>query len=143
MPLQLRYEWSDITPPVAAVPICISPTVQAKNYTSNTKKCNDPFRGIPDICTIKQSVPMKLKENIAVSESGFLFDPNTGESFSVNSTGKEILKLLSEGKELEEIESLVMETYEVDHVTFNRYMDDFMHSLRRFNMVESEEDDEG
>jgi hypothetical protein len=85
---------------------------------------------------------MKLKENIAVSESGFLFDPNTGESFSVNSTGKEILKLLSEGKEMQEIESLIMEKYEVEQVTFNRYMDDFSHSLRRFNLVEREEDEE-
>jgi hypothetical protein len=84
---------------------------------------------------------MKLKENIAVSESGFLFDPNTGESFSVNSTGKEILKMLSEGKEPEKIRSLVLDKYEVDDATFNRYMDDFMHSLRRFNLLEREEDE--
>ncbi len=84
---------------------------------------------------------MKLKENIAVSESGFLFDPNSGESFSVNSSGKEILKLISEGNEAESIEKIIMEKYEINTSAFNRYMDDFAHTLRRFNLIETEEDE--
>ena len=56
---------------------------------------------------------MKLRENIAISESGFIFDPNSGESFSVNSTGKELLNLLSEGKSTSEIQSTILEDYEV------------------------------
>jgi hypothetical protein len=84
---------------------------------------------------------MKLKENIAVSESGFLFDPNTGESFSVNSAGKEILNMLSEGMQSEDIEKTILDKYEIDPAAFNRYMDDFTHSLRRFNLIEAEDDD--
>ncbi len=84
---------------------------------------------------------MKLKENIAVSESGFLFDPNSGESFSVNSSGKEILKLVSEGNETESIEKIIMGKYEIESSAFNRYMDDFAHTLRRFNLIETEEDE--
>ena len=84
---------------------------------------------------------MKLKENIAVSESGFIFDPNTGESFSVNSTGKLILEMVSRGKSAAEIEATVLEDFEIDQKAFNRYMDDFMHTLRRFNLVEMEEDE--
>ena len=84
---------------------------------------------------------MKLKENIAVSESGFLFDPNSGESFSVNSTGKEILKLLSSGMSLTEIETAIQSEYDVDMKTFNRYMDDFAHTLRRLNLLEIEDDE--
>lgn len=84
---------------------------------------------------------MKIKENIAVSESGFLFDPNSGESFTVNSSGKEILKLLSEGKQLDAIEKSIMEKYDIDSSTYNRYMDDFAHTLRRFNLIEMEEDE--
>ncbi len=84
---------------------------------------------------------MKLKENIAVSESGFLFDSNSGESFSVNSSGKEILKLLSEDIEIAAIEKSLLEKYDIDSPTFNRYMDDFAHTLRRFNLIEFEEDE--
>lgn len=83
---------------------------------------------------------MKIKENIALSESGFLFDPNSGESFSLNSSGKEILKLLSEGKKLTDIEKTILEKYDIDSANYNRYMDDFAHTLRRFNLIESEED---
>ncbi len=84
---------------------------------------------------------MKIKENIAVSETGFLFDPNSGESFSLNSSGKEILKLLSEGNLLDDIEKSILEKYDIDAATYNRYMDDFAHTLRRFNIVEFEEDE--
>ena len=85
---------------------------------------------------------MKIKENIAVSESGFLFDPNSGESFSVNSSGKEILKLLAEGNQAADIENSILEKYDIDSATYNRYMDDFAHTLRRFNLIEFEEDEQ-
>ena len=84
---------------------------------------------------------MKLRENIAVSESGFLFDPNSGESFSVNATGRVILKLLAKGMSLAEIETSVQSEYDIDEKTFNRYMDDFLHTLRRLNLIEPETDE--
>jgi hypothetical protein len=84
---------------------------------------------------------MKLRDNIAVSESGFLFDPNSGESFSVNASGKELLRLLSKGKSLQEIETFILSEYEIDEKTFNRYMDDFAHTLRRFNLIEDPTDE--
>ena len=84
---------------------------------------------------------MKLRENIAVSESGFLFDPNSGESFSVNSSGKEILRLLSKGMSLPEIETTILTEYDIEANSFNRYMDDFLHTLRRLNLIEGETDE--
>lgn len=84
---------------------------------------------------------MKLRENIAVSESGFLFDPNSGESFSVNATGKQILRMMAKGISITEIEASILEEYDVDQKTFQRYMDDFSHTLRRFNLIESETDE--
>ena len=46
---------------------------------------------------------MKLKKNIAISESGFVFDPHSGESFSVNPIGAEIIELIKREKEFNEI----------------------------------------
>jgi hypothetical protein len=43
---------------------------------------------------------MLIKENIALSENGFVFNPSTGDSFTMNSTGKEVLMLIKEGKNL-------------------------------------------
>ena len=37
---------------------------------------------------------MQLKDNIVITETGFVFDPDTGESFSVNPIGRELLEKL-------------------------------------------------
>ena len=34
---------------------------------------------------------MRIKKNIAVSETGFVFDPTSGESYSINREGQEII----------------------------------------------------
>jgi len=79
---------------------------------------------------------MKLADNVAISESGFIFDPNSGETFSVNNTGRSILKLLSQGKSQQEIEEKILDEYEIEKNTLNRYLDDFIYSLKRYNLIE-------
>jgi hypothetical protein len=43
---------------------------------------------------------MIIKENIALSENGFVFNPSTGNSFTLNNTGKEVLMMIKEGKDI-------------------------------------------
>jgi len=50
---------------------------------------------------------MKLKKNIAISESGFVFDPNSGESYSLNPIGAEIIELLKLEKKSDEIQTIM------------------------------------
>ncbi len=83
---------------------------------------------------------IKIKKDIAVSETGFLFDPNTGESFNLNKTGKLIFKLLAENKKQEEIETVVLEKYDIEAHVFQRYLDEFLMMLRQFNLIEKEEE---
>ena len=82
---------------------------------------------------------MKLKKNIAVSESGFVFDPGTGESFNLNDTGQLIVRLISENKKESEIMEIVMAKYDVDSQSLQRYMHDFTLLLRQYNLIEKEE----
>ncbi len=79
---------------------------------------------------------MRLKKNIAVSESGFLFDPTTGESFNLNKTGQFLVKLLAEGKTENEATDLVLQKYDVEETTFQRYFDDFLMMLKQYNLTE-------
>ncbi len=79
---------------------------------------------------------MKLKKNIAVSETGFLFDPNSGESFSVNETGKKILTFLEEGKNENEISKWFTDNYEVDNATFENNFNDFLTVLQNYRIVD-------
>jgi hypothetical protein len=43
----------------------------------------------------------RLKQ-LAISETGFVFDPQTGQSFTVNSTGQLVLGCLKENDKLED-----------------------------------------
>jgi len=79
---------------------------------------------------------MKLKKNIAVSETGFLLDPNSGESFSLNETGKKILQFLKEEKPEEEISEWFVKNYEVDQATFDNNFNDFITVLQNFRITE-------
>ena len=78
---------------------------------------------------------MRLKENIVITETGFVFDPDTGESFSVNPIGRELLEKLKEQLGTDEITEQITERYDVDAIRFQRYLDDFLIMLRHFNLV--------
>jgi hypothetical protein len=80
---------------------------------------------------------MKIKSNIAVSDSGFIFNPDTGESFTVNPIGIHIINQLKEGRELKEIGNDIHEKYNVQFVTFEKDFDDFIGLLRNYSLIEN------
>lgn len=81
---------------------------------------------------------MKTKENIAISESGFLFDPATGESFTFNPIGLEIFNYLREEKSLDEIKEIMTEKYDIDSLNFERYYFDFTSMLNQYHLLEND-----
>jgi PqqD family protein of HPr-rel-A system len=79
---------------------------------------------------------MRLKKNIAVSDSGFVFNPTTGDSYSLNQVGKEILQYLGEGRSMEDITSEMTASYDIDAPSFEKYFFDFISMLRQFELLE-------
>jgi hypothetical protein len=79
---------------------------------------------------------MKLKKNIATSEAGLIFNPGTGDSFSVNGIGSEILLLLKENKSQQEIIDFVSAKYDADKNQLERDMDDFVAQLTDYNLLD-------
>ena len=79
---------------------------------------------------------MKIKKNIAVSESGFVFDPSTGESFSLNQIGLELVELLKQGQDFDAIKKEILEIYDVDEISFEKYYYDFISSLNQNQLLE-------
>ncbi|MFA6403742.1 MAG: PqqD family protein [Salinivirgaceae bacterium] len=79
---------------------------------------------------------MLIKGNIALSDNGFVFNPSTGDSFTMNHTGKEVIMLIKEGKNINEIIDLMLEKYDVDKMTLERYLLDFMNDLSANNLLE-------
>ncbi|HPD96282.1 MAG: PqqD family protein [Bacteroidales bacterium] len=79
---------------------------------------------------------MKVKENIAISDNGFVFNPTTGDSFTLNNTGKEILLLIKGGKSMGEIKTTLLSSYDMDETTLDRYLLDFVSELRFNNLID-------
>ena len=79
---------------------------------------------------------MKLKENIAISESGFIFNPEIGTSFTTNSLGVAILKQLKIKTSTDEIIESVIKNYEIDATTCEKDLDDFLRILTQFNLLD-------
>lgn len=51
---------------------------------------------------------------LAISDSGFVFDPATGHTYSVNGTGLQILEGLKQGLTASDLAARLQETYKFD-----------------------------
>ena len=79
---------------------------------------------------------MRVRKNIATSEEGFLFNPTTGDSFSTNPIGSEIILMLKKDKNLKDIANEICDKYDVDKSLFERDLDDFTLQLKEFSILE-------
>ena len=78
-----------------------------------------------------------ISSNTAISDSGFLFLPTTGESFTLNQIGANIVKALKEGQDTESIINSVLKEYEVDRNQFEKDLTDFLNQLKNYNLLET------
>jgi hypothetical protein len=76
----------------------------------------------------------RLKD-LAISESGFLFDPYSGDTFTLNKTGKFIFQLLTEGKGIEEIESALGKRFEVGEEDLRSDIYEFVNLLKENHLL--------
>ena len=79
---------------------------------------------------------MNIKKNIALSDSGFVFDPSNGDSFSANPIGLEIITALKDGKSETEIKKQIVDNYMTDETTFEKDYYDFVSTLLKLNVAE-------
>ena len=71
----------------------------------------------------------ELFHRLALSESGFVFDPVSGQSFTVNETGIELLRLFQKISDISTIQNALLETYDVQSNELERDINDFISSL--------------
>ncbi len=79
---------------------------------------------------------MQLKSSIAINDNGFLFDPNTGDSYTTNAVGREIIFMLKQGMLVESIKMKILERYDVDEIILEKNMIDFLAMLRHHNLTD-------
>lgn len=79
---------------------------------------------------------MKLKKNIAISDSGFVFNPSTGDSFSINPIGILVINMLKDGTPDNEIVNSIENTYMIDKDTAEKDLYDFKNMLANLKLIE-------
>jgi PqqD family protein of HPr-rel-A system len=81
---------------------------------------------------------MQRIRDLAVSETGFVFDPYSGATFTANATGLAILNALKDGADRAAIgEALEAEFDVLESADLSRDIDEFVGLLRRYEVVDS------
>lgn len=81
---------------------------------------------------------MSIKKNLAVSDNGFLFNPSTGDSFSLNPIGAVILKALQSDNDDSNIIDDLLSRYMIDRDTLEKDLYDFKRSLKSHKLLNDE-----
>jgi len=72
---------------------------------------------------------------LAINEEGFVFDPQTGESFTVNASGRLIIKALVDGHDHTHIGASLAEQFGVQLEESASDIRDFIEQLRACRLV--------
>ena len=88
--------------------------------TTPTNSNNDPFPSLANL------------QRLAISESGFVFDPVSGHNFTVNETGLSILRRLQKSTELAPLLEILATEYNVTPRDLERDVLEFAGVLRDY-----------
>ena len=86
----------------------------------------------PEPEPLPNQVLRKKLERLAVSSSGFIFDPQSGQSFSVNHTALLTLQLLKEGANSQETAQVLSSNYEIPFEIAINCVEGFMLQIGRY-----------
>lgn len=74
--------------------------------------------------------------DLAINQSGFIFDPTTGYSYNANDTAIKIIQQLIEGQEIGTIVTGLTEEYDVTTDEAISDVEYFVRVLENYNLVE-------
>ena len=77
---------------------------------------------------------MSAIQKLALSESGFVFDPRTGHSYSVNATGLSVLRSLGEGVGVDEAIERLGTEFDVDGSKVEDDVREFLAVLQEYGL---------
>lgn len=77
----------------------------------------------------------RVSPGLAISENGFLFNSNTGETFTSNSIAVRILNELKAGKDEELLKQELLNEYDVDEDRLEKDIGDFVSQLDHFRLL--------
>jgi hypothetical protein len=72
---------------------------------------------------------------LAVNDQGFIFDPDTGQSYTTNAQGRFIIKALGKDEPAQAILDQILELFQVSSQEAERDLEEFMDQLRCMGLV--------
>ncbi len=78
---------------------------------------------------------MQIAQEVKISGNGFVFNSKTGDSFNLNPTALELIKMIAEGKDFEAIQQYFLQKYEVDELSFEKDFYEFCALLKQHEIT--------
>ena len=78
---------------------------------------------------------MLIKENIAISSSGYVFNPQTGESFTLNPMCVKVLDMLKKEYKIESIVEALEQEYNIPNLNLRCDLEDFFNMLKQYSLL--------
>ena len=78
---------------------------------------------------------MKITSEIKISDNGFVFNSNTGDSFNLNPFGLELLKEIRAEKDFDLIKAEILEKYDIDDLSFEKDFYEFCALLKHHQII--------
>ncbi|MBM4167733.1 MAG: PqqD family protein [Ignavibacteria bacterium] len=75
-------------------------------------------------------------KSLALSDSGFIFDPSTGQTFTTNETGLDIIRLLKEEKSVEDILAYIEQHYDGKSDVIFRDTTQFLAQMKTYRLID-------
>ncbi len=78
---------------------------------------------------------MKIAAEVKISDNGFVFNSKTGDSFSLNPLGQELIKKIQEEKDFDTIKSEILGKFDIDDLTFEKDFYEFCALLKHHHIL--------
>jgi hypothetical protein len=82
---------------------------------------------------------MKITDEIKISDNGFVFNSRTGDSFSLNPLGLQLLRDLEAGKDFDVIKEEMLERYDIDDLSLEKDFYEFFALLKHHQILIQED----
>lgn len=78
----------------------------------------------------------KRLHSLALSDTGFLFDPITGHTYTLNRSGCDLLRLMRDGVAEGELATRLAKKYDVTEAEAERDCQQFLRQLRDYRLLD-------
>ncbi|NOX43247.1 MAG: PqqD family protein [Gammaproteobacteria bacterium] len=75
---------------------------------------------------------IEVLNRLAISENGFLFDPSSSNSFTLNQTGSAVIDILKKELDADQTIKLLLQEFDVTASTVERDLFEFARTLREW-----------